>query len=601
MENKQWLSFSLGPVQSFISTARTVRDLWIGSYLLSWLTAHAARAAHELKATFLEPDVTENPIFQFACSGGKKDIEQLLTPTLPNRFIAEIDAEYAERVSAEVEKIVRTKWREIADAVRSFLDKNTWETIEPNWDTHWDDQIENCWDIRVSVLPLSDDDVEIAQSLGFQSDKIASNGREFKARMFLLGQLDAAKKQIRHYPPHEPDDCHQPKCALCGERAQQGSRDKEKWGKMLSAAVERGERLSQKDHFCAVELVKRFAWAHYFSQRECFDCDPRERRVWDTYTIAASSWLAEKLSAQNGEGVRLDTWLNDQVEAAHREESTWNGQWLFWKRSDPQDRDKDEVDACPDAVWDRIRILRKTASEAPSSYYAVVVFDGDKMGEKLRNADRERRTEISRNLADFARLKVPRIIATDNRGQLIYAGGDDLLAMLPRDTALVCARELRQNFSEHLRGFTLSGGIAIVHVKCDLRNALDAARNAEKKAKNSSRSCLALSIVRRTGEAETAIVAWEHVPDLDNLRKEFAKPGVSDRFLYDLAAEWDTLAQEPSLLDIEFARLLRRSRSAPKEHARAFWDQIAKDTVEQRRNVLTLMQSASFLARARED
>ena len=38
-----FLSFSLGPVQSFIASARTVRDLWTGSYLLSFLTFEAMR------------------------------------------------------------------------------------------------------------------------------------------------------------------------------------------------------------------------------------------------------------------------------------------------------------------------------------------------------------------------------------------------------------------------------------------------------------------------------------------------------------------------------------------------------------------------------
>ena len=36
-----FLAFSLGPVQTFIAAARTVRDLWTGSYVLAWLTWQA--------------------------------------------------------------------------------------------------------------------------------------------------------------------------------------------------------------------------------------------------------------------------------------------------------------------------------------------------------------------------------------------------------------------------------------------------------------------------------------------------------------------------------------------------------------------------------
>lgn len=35
-----FLSFSLGPVQSFIAAARSLRDLWSGSMILAWLTFH---------------------------------------------------------------------------------------------------------------------------------------------------------------------------------------------------------------------------------------------------------------------------------------------------------------------------------------------------------------------------------------------------------------------------------------------------------------------------------------------------------------------------------------------------------------------------------
>lgn len=39
-----FLMFQIGPVQEFIAQARSTRDLWSGSYLLSWLMAHAIKA-----------------------------------------------------------------------------------------------------------------------------------------------------------------------------------------------------------------------------------------------------------------------------------------------------------------------------------------------------------------------------------------------------------------------------------------------------------------------------------------------------------------------------------------------------------------------------
>lgn len=38
------LKFQIGPVQDFIAAARSTRDLWSGSYLLSWLVAAGIKA-----------------------------------------------------------------------------------------------------------------------------------------------------------------------------------------------------------------------------------------------------------------------------------------------------------------------------------------------------------------------------------------------------------------------------------------------------------------------------------------------------------------------------------------------------------------------------
>jgi len=37
------LKLQIGPVQDFIAQARSTRDLWSGSYLLSWLMAAGAK------------------------------------------------------------------------------------------------------------------------------------------------------------------------------------------------------------------------------------------------------------------------------------------------------------------------------------------------------------------------------------------------------------------------------------------------------------------------------------------------------------------------------------------------------------------------------
>jgi CRISPR-associated protein Cmr2 len=94
-----FLSFNLGPVQPFIAAARTVRDLWMGSYLLSWLTFQAMRPLLDAvgPAAFVFPALRGNPLLdrylREPAQGLRaliepEDSERLLLPCLPNRLVA---------------------------------------------------------------------------------------------------------------------------------------------------------------------------------------------------------------------------------------------------------------------------------------------------------------------------------------------------------------------------------------------------------------------------------------------------------------------------------------------------------------------------------
>src|SRR5262249_30102780 len=151
-------------------------------------------------------------------------------------------------------------------------------------------------------------------------------------------------------------------------------------------------------------------------------------------------------------------------------------------------------------------------------------MDGDRMGELFKNergpaewgTGRGRYRMITRRLTTFS-LETVRGIVEGADGELIYAGGDDILALLPTQTVLECAGKLRAAFSECLDGHgSISAGVAVVHYKEDLRFALEQARTAEKAAKRvgkthgdpSIKDALALSVCRRSGEHTIAVLGW---------------------------------------------------------------------------------------------
>jgi CRISPR-associated protein Cmr2 len=92
------LSFALGPVQRFIEAARSMRDLWSGSMILSWLAFRAMLPVIEQfgPTALIYPVMRGIPLLDLwlrdAQRLGQKvplpPVELRLTPSLPHRFLA---------------------------------------------------------------------------------------------------------------------------------------------------------------------------------------------------------------------------------------------------------------------------------------------------------------------------------------------------------------------------------------------------------------------------------------------------------------------------------------------------------------------------------
>jgi CRISPR-associated protein Cmr2 len=362
----------------------------------------------------------------------------------------------------------------------------------------------------------------------------------------------------------------------------------------------------------------------------------------DTATLAAQPWLA-----QLPDDLLINTKSGD-----------WNGQWLHWPRRDADS----EEDACPDDVWGKIRDAKKTLGPPPS-YYAVLMLDGDNMGdwlagqnspairaaihpdmvkyfEKLRDTkpglDAKRPVSpslhgaISEALGNFAQYVAPAIVA-EHQGELIYAGGDDVLALLPTQTVLACANALKRAFRGEVgcnagapEGFyrvegrgdllvmgtkaTASVGIAVVHYKEDLRAALEMAREAERAAKKEGKDRVSLTVARRSGEHASATVPWALVSELAKAVKAFA--AASDRWAYRMREVLPVFAEGGPPEEAFKAELQRQLDRAEDEATRKlpvakFYDDLRNCSDEKEWHVtatrlITLWQSASFLARGRD-
>jgi CRISPR-associated protein Cmr2 len=592
--NKMLVSFSIGPVQDFIAAARTTRDLWIGSRLLTILTAAAIKIVRAHNGSFIFPSI-------------KPDGD--LPESLPNTFVAEIDAAQGPTIVTACRQAALDKWLQISERVRDKIQHSA--SPPTDWDAGWDDQVRHYWDIRVLSVPVSaGQDPAVIRLLG----EAAVAGDAITNALRYLNKLAAASKQIRHYPPHEPDGRDGPvetraKCSLLGSLAQMGPRQSNGqhaastafWQTLCNTPMG-GIRIGTADRLCAVSLVKRFAPA-------VLQGEDGGLRFPDVDTICATHWL-EKAQLQD---------LPNR--------SPWSGHWLRWRKQLSQvEADEQGETPCPEGIWHAIQAARREHG-APPAYYAVVMVDGDSIGQQLASAGRDEVVNISAELNRFATQMVPDIVKQSG-GTLVYAGGDDVLALLPTQSAVDCACELSDAFGQlnippcgKDSPPTISAGIAVVHYKENLRLALAAARRAEARAKGDGRNRLALTVIRRSGSRDTLSLNWNLVGQLSQVSQHFCKSRpASDRWAYQFQKFLDTVGPDNSqnahihnpIIDGELRRLLARSENTQPEFLRdvlAFWHGVqqtapattgrpaAEPPANVSRTFIDGIMAASFIAR----
>jgi hypothetical protein len=203
-----------------------------------------------------------------------------------------------------------------------------------------------------------------------------------------------------------------------------------------------------------------------------------------------------------------------------------------------------------DAEWERNaqqgldavrQFLREEKCGAPGRYYAVLAGDGDSMGRwlsgerpdgTLSELTQDFHKRITRGIAAFSALnsQLSQIVEDIEKkgpdqeypfqGKIIYAGGEDVLAILPADQAIKCALALREAYQKAMphpgkdARFTYSVGIAIGHIKEPLQDMVEAARDAEDRAKNNlGRNALAVTLFKRSGETIEWGCPFSHGPN----------------------------------------------------------------------------------------
>jgi CRISPR-associated protein Cmr2 len=506
----QYFHLTLGPVQGFVSQARRTRDFWAGSFLLSWLSsvAMASVQAQGGKIEFPVPDED----FLKAIQG--KSTERLPKQgSVPNRFKA---------LGATVD--------------HDFNPDSVVQAIQQAW-------LALCQHIWKSDLsPYLEDERQLAVTREIWFRQVS---HFWEINWCLTGEpqrsdlLDRRKNWRSHVAPDEPGV----KCMMMSgwqelsglERPAQEPLDTF-WNGLRESLDCGNTDLRPGECLSALAFVKRRFVRHFEGWKTTLE-NGLELAGWKLNPnvpsvpyMAAAPWYAQVLEKAAEDSKVKDalmaffdsaewlvgspessTPLTNVSDATNRlglgcEYSGLDGVVFHVSQLEQGGRRFDQPDNAG-VVLKSLAALRKAANMGEaSSFYAVVVMDGDSLGSQMSNTDKQ--SPISHGLKDFTD-GVPEIVARHS-GFLIYAGGDDVLALSSVDHAIDMASEIRAHynacFAEQNKALasasqittSLSAGIQFAHMRLPLTFVLeDAHRLLDDVAKE------------KTGRDSLAIRVWK--------------------------------------------------------------------------------------------
>jgi CRISPR-associated protein Cmr2 len=526
------LIFTFSPVQSFIVEARRASDLYVGSQILVCLAKAAAQVMTQ-RGTLIYP---APPL--------KDDV--------PNKLVACIAWEEVETIAQDAKKALLREWMRIADTARWRLTTG-WElpTKGPLPDALWLDiwarQVSHQWEIYWAVASMDSRSYRDAYDEASRAVDAAK-----RARTFAAVEEHGVKDTL----------------SGCREALHTGKANAREYWAEISAQVGAAKlRPDGRERLDAIGAVKRFS-------------ELADRQFPSTSTVASRPFL--NLARQQKELAEyrqvVEELLRGCLYKPNRDDPDWpyDGDLLFAETLACQRLESSYGLTAPDPGWlqmaqDTLREVYKQVKPRPAPYYAIIALDGDDMGKRVNEClTQTAHTELSCKLTVFADRVKP--VVKEHQGSLIYNGGDDVLALAPLSSAFPLAWALAVSFKE-VTGGTASAGIAIVHHLYPLGAALQAARAAERQAKQVGRknqveekNAVCVYSLKRSGEPLEIRSPWESVGEvfaevMRLFQGDAQGEPLSSKFAYDVLHAAYALPDADEKCRAELKRLLIRHRN----------------------------------------
>ncbi len=477
--NKYLFIFTISPVQSFISQARKLQDLYAGSKILTQLSKRAA-----------EEFIIKNkgdiifPYFDMENVNKKNE-------SYPNRFLGIISTDNPEIIGKDIESAVKNKYKELFNQGLKYIN-----LPKDKINDFFINQIESAFSIRWVFYPFKEDDY------------ISSYNNIERT----LGAL----KNLRDFIQLEEKGR---KCSLCGERnALFYYYDPNKNKKFSFPFLDKENAINLKNNLkskitftegeglCAVCFTKRF-----------FDRD--NKNSFSSIARVAMLDILEVIEPLDSyKRIKNLLNMNFDEEILYEENQT---EEFFKKNYLP-------ISALPhikDSYKDILNILKKEGLKQ-KKYYAVIMLDGDNMGKWLagnfltnKSDLKEFHIYLAKELSKYS-AKVREII-DDKKGEVIYAGGDDVLAVVNLNYLFNLIYDLINDFPSFnnsniniIREGTASMGVVISHYKTPFSEVLKWAHKMEEKAKkvDKEKNAVGIAVLKHSGDIKETIIKKNLIP-----------------------------------------------------------------------------------------
>lgn len=467
-QNNSLFLFTIGPVQSFISQARKTQDFYMGSFMLSYFTFIAMKEVIEKygPTSIIYPDLYKQPLMDWYLKNKGSELKKfnpddILLPTIPNRFVAIIGTTDKNKIEELAKNMVRKIEDEFKNAKEKILEEL--KIDKKLFDTHkkiLQNQLSDFPQIYWVAIPWKkgDNDLQIDDLKEFFTDDKINNWKElykfanekgkYPPNIGFLYQLlytaleksMGARKNLREFEQKQEEGR---KCSLCGERNVLffwESKNKNKFLKYNPMAYDLTDKIEQKyltdgEGLCALCFLKRtfeiylekevdpiFKYFSFPSVAEVACADFKEKALEKAKEDFEKYVKEFFILLGNDEGF---SYLNIKSLPKLNLKETFEGSW-FYEENLTEKKIKDELGVEID--FQKIKELKdllknKLYEQAgkPKKYYAILYLDGDNMGkwlsgELLPEIQYAYNSEVWRNLPENFKedliRKIPKKILT---------------------------------------------------------------------------------------------------------------------------------------------------------------------------------------------